>query len=58
MKNIDLINEISERLNIDKSELSIEQKGKSLLVRRYNDEVCGLIIAKYNARKDAIEIIG
>lgn len=57
MKAKELIEEIARILKIEKGELAIEQKGKSLIVRRYNDEVEGMVIAKYNARRDAIEIV-
>jgi len=57
MKAKELIEEIARILKIGTSELAIEQKGKSLIVRRYNDEVEGMIVAKYNARRDAIEIV-
>ena len=57
MKAKELIEEIVRILKIGTSELAIEQKGKSLIVRRYNDEVEGMIVAKYNARRDAIEIV-
>lgn len=53
----DLIKEISRILGVDTKELAVEYKGKSLIVRRYNNEVEGLIVGKYNARKDAIEIL-
>ena len=57
MKAKDLINEISRILSVDTKELAVEYKGKSLIVRRYSNEVEGLIVGKYNARKDSIEIL-
>lgn len=57
MKAKDLLIQVSDILNINIKELAAEQKGKSILVRRYNEELNGMIIAKYNARKDAVEII-
>jgi hypothetical protein len=52
-----LLEEVVKATGVDIKELAIEQKGKSMLVRRYNEELEGAIIAKYNARNCTIEIV-
>jgi len=51
MTNREIIKEVSKILKADEKEFATEQKGKTILVRRYNKDVEGLIVAEYKRNK-------
>lgn len=51
MTNREIIKEVSKILEADEKEFCIEQKGKTILVRQYNKDVEGLIVAEFKRDK-------
>ena len=47
MTNKEIIKEVSKILKVNEKEFCIELKGKTILVRQYNKEVEGLIVAEF-----------
>jgi hypothetical protein len=51
MTNKEIIKEVSKILKIDEKELATELKGKTILIRQYNKDVEGLIVAEFKRNK-------
>ena len=51
MTNREIIKEVSKILKADEKEFATELKGKTILVRRYNKDVEGLIVAEFKRNK-------
>ena len=51
MTNKEIILEVSKILKTDKKEFCTELKGKTVLVRQYNKDVEGLIVAEFKRNK-------
>lgn len=51
MTNREIIKEVSKILKTDEKEFATELKGKTILVRQYNKDVEGLIVAELKRNK-------
>ena len=51
MANKEIIKEVSKILKADEKEFATELKGKTILVRQYNEDVEGLIVAEFKRNK-------
>lgn len=51
MTNREIIKEVSKILEADEKEFCTELKGKTILVRQYNKNVEGLIVAEFKRDK-------
>lgn len=51
MTNKEIIKEVSKILKTDEKEFCTELKGKTILVRQYNKDVEGLIVAEFKRNK-------
>ena len=51
MTNREIIKEVSKILKADEKEFGTELKGKTVLVRQYNEDVEGLIVAEFKRNK-------
>jgi|GEM_PF-3992076 hypothetical protein len=51
MTNKEIIKEVSKILKADEKEFATELKGKTILVRQYNKDVEGLIVAEFKRNK-------
>jgi len=51
MTNKEIIKEVSKILKEDEKDFAAELKGKTVLIRQYNKEVEGLIVAEFRRGK-------
>jgi len=51
MTNKEIIKEVSKILKADEKEFTTELKGKTILVRQYNKDVEGLVVAEFKRNK-------
>ena len=51
MTNKEIIREVNKILKADEKEFATELKGKTILVRQYNEEVEGLVVAEFKRGK-------
>lgn len=51
MTNKEIIKEVSKILKTDEKEFAAELKGKTILIRQYNKDVEGLIVAEFKRNK-------